>query len=517
MSGLYTIFDCLTEGRPFAACLLHEVVHHWAQGAHELATFSPGKELERFGLSFLRVEGLEKSIAYGKHSRTAVHSHLDKVQASWLNDSDLSRMDKKGEATRRVFDQELQTLLDGGEVPDALQIWTFRVKEILRCLAPWAPQLSSSIDLTVVHLDQRTTELPVLPGVKVVSVENTKLAVRRFLQRRLRVSIGIHLELPSTLGTPVEWKMEAYQMESNPCKIIPCTGTPTVLLVPGQHEAATARVPSVSEFQFRRLVRIAGINLCCFYGVPLVLHPSEIENHADLSARRDGGDGFCTLMEHLVEGVGALYISKVCPMELCTRGGSPFTWLATVPLGSQEPFRTSSRDRCEKPQLVLRGLCDLHRGVVKRKAKDGVGPAGPVSAEFRGVEESWSKLSYYNPLSTVSNVHGLRVLEDVWLPTEAPHGSRGRGRPKGRGGEAPKLKEHLRPGKSLEEVKTDVPEVCDTLRPRNMGGATDRPSLAQLAPMLQQPPRRRLRLAGERTITEEEVQRLADGSFEFNF
>ena len=29
-----------------------------------------------------------------------------------------------------------------------------------------------------------------------------------------------------------------------------------------------------------------GINLCCFYGVPLVLHPSEIENHADLSARQ---------------------------------------------------------------------------------------------------------------------------------------------------------------------------------------------------------------------------------------
>lgn len=51
MSGLYTIFDCMsgalfdtverpsrTGGRPFAARMLHDVVHYWAQAAHELAT-----------------------------------------------------------------------------------------------------------------------------------------------------------------------------------------------------------------------------------------------------------------------------------------------------------------------------------------------------------------------------------------------------------------------------------------------------------------------------------------------
>eukprot|EP00913_Durusdinium_trenchii_P033868 g31704.t1 len=415
-SRLYRVTTCRrqesTEGRPFAACLLHEVVHHWAQGAHELATFSPGKELERFGLSFLRVEGLEKSIAYGKHSRTAVHSHLDKVQASWLNDSDLSRMDKKGEATRRVFDQELQTLLDGGraagEVPDALQIWTFRVKEILRCLAPWAPQLSSSIDLTVVHLDQRTTELPVLPGVKVVSVENTKLAVRRFLQRRLRVSIGIHLELPSTLGTPVEWKMEAYQMESNPCKIIPCTGTPTVLLVPGQHEAPTARVPSVSEFQFRRLVRIAGRR----------------------SSRQPGSQG-------------QRHCALACILETRDDGTPQRLMQVRNPWGHKDSWRNWGDDSelwSQNPQLHER---------MKTKM------AGGNDGKFFMSLEDWGKS--FNAL-TVCPI-GERTLET--------------------GGTT-----HDLPGKSLEEVKTDVPEVCDTLRPRNMGGATDRPSLAQLAPML---------------------------------
>lgn len=57
--------------------------------------FGPGKDLERFGLCFLRRGGLEQSLAFGKHSRSAVHTQLEHVQVSWVHDCDLSRMDQK--------------------------------------------------------------------------------------------------------------------------------------------------------------------------------------------------------------------------------------------------------------------------------------------------------------------------------------------------------------------------------------------------------------------------------------
>ncbi|CAL1136741.1 unnamed protein product [Cladocopium goreaui] len=291
MSGLYTIFDCLTEGRPFATRVLHEVVHHWAQSAHELASYGAGKDLERFGLCFLRRGGLEQSIPFGKHVRSAVHSDLDNLQVSWIQDCDLSKEGQK--ACENALDLALDVLglgVKGDSEGLAVQVWTFRANQILSSLATSASTqklIAAGIDITVVKLAEPRSELLQVQGVKVVSVASTKSAVRRFLRQRLAVQISIDLELPMRLEPAVAWKMENFQMDSNPSKAVSCSCVPVVLLVPGQYEAATARL-SVSAFQFQRFVKLQGIDLFCFYGLPLVARPDSKDPRAALSARLGG-------------------------------------------------------------------------------------------------------------------------------------------------------------------------------------------------------------------------------------
>eukprot|EP00434_Breviolum_minutum_P030913 symbB.v1.2.027339.t2/scaffold2762.1/size141425/16 len=556
MSGLYTIFDCLTEGRPFAARHLHEVVHHWAQAAHELASYGTGKDLDRFGLCFLRRGGLEKSIPYGKHGRSAVHNHLDNLQASWINNCDLSPEGQKG-ADENALDTALEAAFGGDQVEGvAIQVWTFRADQILSSLknSAWAQKFlcnTSNVNITVVKLAEPRMETPQVPGVKVgkpsseasfdplialkvVTLTTTKSAVSRFLRQRLAIFIPIDLELPGSLEAAVEWKMESFQMDSKPSKTLPCKCVPVVLMVPGQQEAATAQ-SSISSFQFRRFVELRGIDACCFYGVPLVLRPDAARASAPaLSTRlaaREEGISLQTFTEHLAQGVGGLFVSKVCPLELSLKSSTTFTWLATVPLGQKEPM------------LVLRGLCDLYRAIL---------PDPKVTASLSGAEqmddvkgsqlgETWPKLSVYNPLRMAPPVQlaatGLRGVEDAWIPSVDAKG-RGRGRPRlGKATKGPAAQvtqpaeSELRHKSTLEgQTAMKMPKkaprnsvnthperpasVSMDKGPKGLQGGT----LAQLAPMLKQPPRRRLRPAGSASeLTEEEVRRLAEGNFEFNF
>eukprot|EP00435_Cladocopium_sp_Y103_P022257 s2720_g5.t1 len=514
MSGLYTIFDCLTEGRPFAARVLHEVVHHWAQSAHELASFGAGRDLERFGLCFLRRGGLEQSIPFGKHARTAVHSDLDNLQVSWIQDCDLSKEGQK--ACDNALDLALEVVgaKDSSEGL-AVQVWTFRANQILSSLktSAWTEKLiAAGIDITVMKLAEPRSELLQVQGVKVVSVASTKSAVRRFLRQRLAVQISIDLELPMRMEPAVEWKMESFQMDSNPSRAVSCSCVPVVLLVPGQYEAATARL-SVSAFQFKRFVKLQGIDLCCFYGLPLVARPDP--RATALAARlggREDGVNLQKFLAHLSEGVGALYVSKVCPMELSSKSRSTFTWLATVPLGATEPV------------VVLRGLCDLHRGAILPEVPpEATSAADPMQGSEKRLEKTWPKLGFYNPWPMAQG--GVRV-EDAWIPATVEAKAKSVGRPRGSTNrEAAELRH--KPAKTAATASAPAPasSVAGAAAPSTkQPGKTKGPSkpsegsLAQLAPMLKQPPRRRLRPAGSsECITEEEVRRLAEGNFQFNF
>ncbi|CAJ1448874.1 unnamed protein product [Effrenium voratum] len=315
-SGLYTVFDCLTEGIPFAARLLHEVVHHWAQGARELATFGAGDELV-LGLNFLRRTGVEQSIPWRKHSRASVQVLLDNLQASWVNDSDLSPEDVAAQGSSMEILESLlaseAALLTGDALQTAIQVWTFRPREVLRALANGAQRLiSAGVDVTVVTLNQaERTGNAAVPGVKEVCVAGTKSAVLRFLRKRLLVQISLDLQLPQTLTAPVAWALGDVHMESEPCfKTVRCMCSPVIFMVPGQQEAATARLARC-EFYFRRLVKREGIEAWHLYGVPLVVHADEKPGLATrLMDRQNSPLDFGSFTEHLAQGVAALYVSK---------------------------------------------------------------------------------------------------------------------------------------------------------------------------------------------------------------
>lgn len=372
--------------------------------------------------------------------------------------------------------------------------------------------IAAGIDITVVKLAEPRSELLQVQGVKVVSVASTKSAVRRFLRQRLAVQISIDLELPMRLEPAVAWKMENFQMDSNPSKAVSCSCVPVVLLVPGQYEAATARL-SVSAFQFQRFVKLQGIDLCCFYGLPLVARPDPKDPRAALSARlggREDGVNLQKFLEHLSEGVGALYVSKVCPMELSSKSRSTFTWLATVPLGAMEPV------------LVLRGLCDLHRGAILPEVPEATS-ADPMQGSEKRLEKTWPKLGVYNPWPMAQS--GVRV-EDAWIPATMEAKAKSVGRPRGSTNrEAAELRhKHAKTAATASApaaraVVSAAPSSIPSKAKAAKGPSKpSEGSLAQLAPMLKQPPRRRLRPAGSsECITEEEVRRLAEGNFQFNF
>ncbi|OLP98221.1 Proline/betaine transporter [Symbiodinium microadriaticum] len=246
-----------------------------------------------------------------------------------------------------------------------------------------------------------------------VSMPPTRLAVLRHLRSRLSVKLMVNLELPGKFPATVEeWKVDAaYQENLDPCfNSVACSCSPILLLMPGQHEAATAQL-STSQFHFQRFVRAGGIDPCHFYGIPLVARPvSKVNLSSRIRNRDDAADSNSfEKLACLAQGQAALYASKVCPLELKT-GCRTFHWLASV--GSV---------------LVLRGLANHHTTSLLGLQSQAVGEMSDGLNE-EGVAplglDALPQLSVYNPLCAESVLHAA-MLEVPWpaaMPSEVQAG-----------------------------------------------------------------------------------------------
>ncbi|CAE7941705.1 proP [Symbiodinium sp. KB8] len=485
--GVFTIFDCRTDGLPFAARILHEVIHHWACASRDLATFGPDKTIQ-FGLSFVRRGGVEPAVPWGTYGRDVVLTLLDNLQASWINDCDVTSGELSSQEEALCL--ALESLASGGEeLGDAcagraaVEVWSFLPRKLVCCSAA-SERLrglqTAGIDVTVVKLADESFRSDDdgqgrLIDIKEVSMPPTRLAVLRHLRSRLSVKLMVNLELPGKFPATVEeWKVDAaYQENLDPCfNSVACSCSPILLLMPGQHEAATAQL-STSQFHFQRFVRAGGIDPCHFYGIPLVARPvSKVNLSSRIRNRDDAADSNSfEKLACLAQGQAALYASKVCPLELKT-GCRTFHWLASV--GSE------SRDSV----LVLRGLANHHTTSLLGLQSQAVGEMSDGLNE-EGVAplglDALPQLSVYNPLCAESVLHAA-MLEVPWpaaMPSEVSRGrggGRARGRGRGRGEPRPKVQAGLQTVE-MQPVSYVGAKVAADLMPAANAGPAAPPAL----------------------------------------
>lgn len=572
--GLFTIFDCRTDGLPFAARILHEVIHHWACASRDLAAFGPDKTIQ-FGLSFVRRGGVEPAIPWGTYGRDVVLTLLDNLQASWVNDCDLTSGELSSQEDALCLALESASSLGGGEelASHAVEVWTFWPRKLV-CSSAASERLrglqTAGIDGTLVKLADESFRSDDdgqgrLIDIKEVSMPPTRMAVLRHLRSRLSVKLMANLELPGRFPATVEeWKVDAaYQENQDPCfNSVACSCSPILLLMPGQHEAANAQL-STSQFHFQRFVTDGGIDPCHFYGIPLVARPMSKVNLSSRLQHRDDADiadsSFEKLAKCLAQGHAALYASKVCPLELKT-GCRSFHWLASV--------GTDSRD-----SVVLHGLANHHTTSLLGVQSKAVGETSDaMNAE--GVAplglDALPQLSAYNPLCAESVLHAA-MLEVPWptaMPSESSSRGRGAGRVRGRGrgrGEPRQKEKMVAAGPALNTFEVQAsprtgetepasavgakvaadpanavpppppaepPALSPAVEPakpvsakRSRSSLGNAGSLAPLASLLQQP-RRRLSSGGvsglrpqkgSSFLSEQEVASIAAGSFKFDF
>lgn len=499
-AGLFTILDCWVDNAPFAARMLHEVVHHWVHAMREVFAFSPGKSLA-MALTLVRRYGLDETIPWGDHRFDMLQHMLNRLQAAWVKDGDLDpelsgRVQSPNPNEDGIFSalQAVGTACNGdtqsiAEATPSVELWTFRAGDLLRILSnmPTSPVerlTARGVKVTLVSLstagqacDKQHAGVP--PGLEVVSLAASRIDVLRHIRRHLGAHLTANLHLGLGFGqqssrTRFAMPHAKHRINTQLCgpaasmAAVPpvrCRCASVVLLTAPQREAATAAVgrqgAPVVEFEFERFVRKDDVQVYHLFGVPLVVRPEGAAGGSDLIARlaekreelppdARARVAFQTFTSGIrAADAVAIFTAQVCPMEL-SLGQDRFFFVAMPGGPSSLVLQGLIFHDIASPALPLPPMLD-HRDVnaaSSRQEKQG------HDTRSSGFALDWWRLEdRYNPLQHNMEPALVEVESEAYrersgatpanqCKTSAAHapaqnGRGGRGRPSAKTSSAP--------------------------------------------------------------------------------
>lgn len=468
ISSVYMIIDCRTDSAPFSALKLHEVMHHWAHGARELASLSIGEYVD-LGLVLVRRQSFEQALPWGRHQRSTVFQCIQRLQAAWVSDcdtdADAGKSVPTGECVMLHALQGAERVLSQGAAVGTktegfdknrptLEAWSLCPEKTFEAIenifGKCASKLSAyGVNTSIVAVGCDVDPAGIIPklGAEVVKIKPTRSGVLRHMRRHIGMQLNAHVYLPINSDVMSGMRAMGQACEGLTLQPVKCMCISSLLLFP---ESESAAVQSWTiEFRFSHMAA-HDLHPPHTYGVPLLVHEQGTRcSGYSVSKLRDRIEvksaTFTATIDSFVHNLTrrpgcAVFTAKLCPRDL--RISSETNYFAALPGGNHS--------------LVLRGLVtdDLLAAAapsLSMSSQEGEQAKMSLTRNFvlDGPKsllafEHWNREPVFNPLSHLATPSYVEVFAEsaamdasrALAQQQADLGmhkkGRGRGRAKGR-------------------------------------------------------------------------------------